>query len=110
VSESETILLVGGDGHGETVLVTRGVATWDGELGTYHRRTMRFMERSPVNPRSVSLRRYYAADVLVHESISDSPQEAYAWWQTLADVRLFREVGREVTGDAAEVAKFHPGG
>ena len=106
MNESEVLLLIGGEGHGDQVEVGLGVAAWHGEVGVYHRRTMRFMARDPRNPRSAVLRRYYVADVLVHESMADDTQTAYAWWQSLADVRLFEQVGREVTDDAAEVGKF----
>lgn len=106
----EGMLLIGGPRHGQEEVVSYGVDSLatdhEGREVIYHRRTMRFVARSPINPRSVSLRRYYTADVLVHELIADDPAEAYAWWQSLADQRLFEAHGVEVTGDPEEVARF----
>jgi hypothetical protein len=104
----EEILLIGGPGHGSTVLIAPQAATWQGEPGTYERRTMRFMARNAANPRSQSLRQYWVADVLVHESIADDQAETYGWWQSYADVQAFERIGRDVSNEPDEVAKFHP--
>jgi len=106
------LLALGGRLHGQRIAVPAGAQSWVDLLSaeTYFRRdgVFPYVQVDPRNPRSVSLRKGWLIDLMIHESINQEPQVAAVWWKSLAMARLYEEFGREV--DPREIIQNLPGG
>lgn len=111
--DTETLLLIGGRRHGETVELPAGTAAWVDLLtaDTYRRRPFPYVQVDPQNPRSVALRRGFWLEALVHPDLYDDPGAARSWFTSLALARLYADVGREVpVADIQAWMQSQPGG